>query len=463
MTTGNMTRTERLLSHSGGRVLLTVFLVAGISLVTTAPHLETADLRGRNVDLVQIYAEQFLVWASWGLLAWPALALAAWLIQSTRSPLAFLSIMVPASLVASYGFLQVDYIIHKPSKVEWDQWQEEWREARQARHASAMDDESGQVVGRGRPPEWARGMGRGPGGFRGDDGPRTPEQRTFERQRIRWRAMRAGMERPDLSFLHWRFRWIQNALIFWSILGLGGGLAAFLGLRRKERLTAELELRASELRGELTHAQLDTLKGQLQPHFLFNALHSVGGLIRAGEEQQALSTLATIGLLLRSTLDLGDQAEIRLADELQIAERYIGLERIRFGDRLRVEIDADDEFKQALIPTLLLLPLVENAVKYGITPQLDGGFLEIIVSREGKSLKLCVRDDGAGFPASLLSGASSENGHRSIGLENTRRRLQALYGDGQSLEAGNSAEGGAEVRISLPFHTETILHSESDG
>lgn len=454
MSESKVTRFEQLLGTARGRALLTLSLVAVVSLVTTAPHVETADLRGRDVDLVEIYFEQFLIWAAWGFVAWPMLAFASWLNRRTRSWLVFVLVLVPTSLLTSYGFLQLDYYVHKPSEAEVEEWREEWQRMRAQRR-----EESGSE--------------RGPGGRR-DDGPgrrgdprdrardeegardgRPPRpNRGMDRLWNRQRAMRAGMESPDLALMHWRFRWIENALIFWSLLGLGGGLAAFLGLRRKERLTAELELRSSELRGELAQANLDTLKGQLQPHFLFNALHSVGGLIRAGEQQLALKTLSAIGQLLRSTLDLDGTAEIRLEQELKIAASYVEIEQIRFGDRLRVEVDSSAELAGALIPTLLLLPLVENAVKYGVAPQTSGGSLAIRVRRDGESLELTVQDDGQGFPESILSGESSSAARRSIGLENTRARLHALYGASQSFELCNPEGGGALVRVSLPYHTE---------
>lgn len=457
MTSGQETRFERLLGSAGGRALLTVGLVVVASLVTTAPHVETADLRGRNVDLLEIYLEQLTIYGAWGALVWPLLWLSRKLAAHARSWLLFLLVMSPLSLATAYAFLELDYYVHKPTEEEVEEWRAEMRRQRDERRDLPRPADApplGAAIppppGQGAPPRPGPGPGRG--GRRGEPGGRTPEERSIERQSNRWRAMRAGMEGPDLSSLHWRFRWIQNGLIFWSLLGLGGGLASFLSLRRKERLTAELELRSSELRGELAQAHLDTLKGQLQPHFLFNALHSVGGLIRAEEPQLALRTLSAIGDLLRSTLDLDGTAEIRLEDELRIAERYIEIEKIRFGERLMVELEVPPELRGALIPTLLLLPLVENSVKYGISEQLAGGVIRITGRRAGEVLELVVSDDGPGFPVQVLEGSVRGGHHQCIGLENTRGRLEALYGNAQELELRNRPEGGAEVVITLPWH-----------
>jgi two-component sensor histidine kinase len=460
MTGARETRFERLLGSLGGRALLTVSLVIVVSLVTTAPHVETADLRGRNVDLFDIYLEQLTIYGAWGVLIWPLLWVARRLLS--RSMLLFLLAMAPLSLATAFAFLELDYYVHRPTEEEVEEWRQEMHRARDPlRLGGSPPDGSGSPPAG--PPGPPRQGGRpGRGGRWGDPGVRGAEERSIDRQSNRWRAMRAGMERPNLSVLHWRFRWIQNGLIFWSLLGLGGGLASFLGLRRKERLTAELELRSSELRGELAQAHLDTLKGQLQPHFLFNSLHSVGGLIRADEPQLALRTLSAIGELLRSTLDLDGTAEIRLADELQIAERYIEVEKIRFGDRLSFELDIEPELRDAFIPTLLLLPLVENAVKYGISEQLTGGVIRVAGRRLGEVLELVVSDDGPGFRSEVLADGAGSGPHQCIGLQNTRGRLEALYGNGQELELRNRPEGGAEIVVKLPWHEQpTDLGGES--
>jgi len=246
---------------------------------------------------------------------------------------------------------------------------------------------------------------------------------------------------------------MEGVLVYWVILALGGGLHSFLEMRRRERSTADLELRAARLDAQLSEMQVSTLRGQLHPHFLFNALHSVGGLIRAGEERLALRTLAAIGDLLRSTLDHGEDEKVLLRDEWRIAERYLEIEGIRLGERLRVSIEAEEGVQQALIPALLLLPLVENAVRHGVAPRTEGGSVRVNARREGEALVIEVSDDGPGFPGHVLAGETVPEGQglRGIGLRNSRERLRALYGEAQCFELSNAPDGGARVRVVLPF------------
>lgn len=457
MSTARATWLERQLGSARGRVLFSLGLAALVSLVTTAPHLETADLGGVEVDLSEIYLEQLGLWAAWTLGLWPLTLGARWLLRSTHSWLVLLAVLTPTSLVAALGMLHFEYELRRPSEEEVQAWVEEgreWRAERMANHRPPSDARP-----RGGPgPRRRDGLGppdlEGEGplfGIRPDDRPRGEEAKRRDAMGALWRARRARMERPNIDTPFWRRRWIQNTLLFWAVVGLGGGLMTFLELRRKERHAADLELRASQLREELSGAKLETLRGQLQPHFLFNSLHSIGGLIRCGEREAALKTLSALGQLLRSTLELGEKAEVSLEDELRIARLYTDVEHIRFGERLAVHFEVDSGLEGASIPTLLLLPLVENSVKYAIGPSMDGGTVWIEARRRGEMMALCVRDDGPGFPQTVLEGGSSRAARRSIGMENTRRRLRALYGDLQRFELSNPVDGGARVDIELPL------------
>jgi signal transduction histidine kinase len=207
------------------------------------------------------------------------------------------------------------------------------------------------------------------------------------------------------------------------------------------RLSTERTLRASALEAELARAQLLALQMQLRPHFLFNALHTIGSLIRTGEHQTALRTLAGLGDLLRALLRRENDAEVPVRAEVDFIELYLRIEQIRFQDRLRTRLSVDPSAMDALVPSLVLQPLVENAVRHGIEACEGGGELEIRIAREGASLRLEVTDSGAG-PTSDAQG---------IGLGNTRARLLRLYGDEHELVLSRREGGGTRARISIPF------------
>ena len=245
----------------------------------------------------------------------------------------------------------------------------------------------------------------------------------------------------------------RELLTYWLILGLGAGLRIYLKTRDEQRRAATAELRASQLDTELARAQIDSLRGQVHPHFLFNALHTIGGLIREDDQAAALRVLSAVGDLLRTTLDQGEAPEVPLSEELEVAERYLGIERIRFGDRLETSVEVEPAARAASVPALVLLPLVENAVRHGVEPRTGGGRVEIAARRSGGELVLEVRDDGPGYPREVLEGSGAElehDGRRRIGLANTRKRLRVLYGEEYGLTLSNPAEGGALARIRIP-------------
>lgn len=230
-----------------------------------------------------------------------------------------------------------------------------------------------------------------------------------------------------------------DILTYWAILG---AVHAFDYYDRFQ----ERELRTSRLEAQLARARLDALRMQLNPHFLFNALNAVSAQVRAGRGAVATSMLSGLGDLLRYVLDSEEDALVPLRQEMSILERYVEIERIRFSDRLTVELELPDELGEARVPSLLLQPLVENAVRHGISPREGPGRIEVSVARHGDRLSLTVRDDGVG-----IDGA---DGPRSgVGLANTRARLEGLFGTDYRLEMGRGGDGGTEVRIELPFRT----------
>ncbi len=235
-----------------------------------------------------------------------------------------------------------------------------------------------------------------------------------------------------------------DVLVYGSVVGVCQAITNFRKSRERERRAAELEAR-------LASAQLQALRMQINPHFLFNALNSIAALVyvnpRAADEM-----LGDLSELLRRSLDSMEEQEIPLARELEFIGAYLGIERRRFGERLRVEQRVPDELGKALVPALILQPLVENAIRHGIEPRRGPGLISIEAKQEENRLHLIVRDDGRGLPGGELSGSAG----RGIGLANTQARLRGLYGKDQSFSFGKAEPQGCRVDIHLPFHFEAI-------
>jgi len=195
-------------------------------------------------------------------------------------------------------------------------------------------------------------------------------------------------------------------------------------------------------RAMLTEARLDLLKAQLEPHFLFNTLHSIAELMHHDVEA-ADRMLTRLSELLRATLEWGGRQEIRVADELALVERYLDIERIRLGHRLTTRIDVDPAALDALVPVFVLQPIVENAVRHAIAPRKSGGTLAVKIRPEDGELKMEIEDDGPGFAADAIE---------RVGLRNTRARLRHFYG-ADRLYIDRGVLGGASVRLMLPFRT----------
>jgi two-component sensor histidine kinase len=242
-----------------------------------------------------------------------------------------------------------------------------------------------------------------------------------------------------------------DVLVYWSLVGVCQAITNFRKSQERERRAAELEAR-------LASAQLQALRMQINPHFLFNTLNSIAALVytnpRAADEM-----LGDLSELLRRSLDSMEEQEVPLAQELEFIGAYIRIEQKRFGERLRVEQNIPAELMTALVPALILQPLVENAIRHGIEPQRDPGRISIEAKHQGKHLHLIVRDDGKGLPAAD-SHNSGRRGSGGIGLANTQARLQGLYGTDQSFSFGRAEPQGCRVEIQLPFHLE-LAHVSS--
>ena len=225
-------------------------------------------------------------------------------------------------------------------------------------------------------------------------------------------------------------------LIYWALVAAVHALAYY-------RAGREGELRASQLEARLAHARLQLLKMQLHPHFLFNTLNAISELVHE-DPAAADRMIASLGELLRETLDAGSSDRVELTRELELLDRYVDIQRARFGDRLDVRVHVGEEARRALVPNLILQPLVENSIRHGLAKRLAAGRIEIRGTRRGPQLVLEVEDDGAG----LGDGATA---HEGVGLGNTRARLQELYGPDQTVEICNAETGGALVRIVIPW------------
>ncbi len=265
---------------------------------------------------------------------------------------------------------------------------------------------------------------------------------------IAWMALRASVEiwlnrsMEGVTFVAAFTRalvttFFYNLLIYWVIISVGYAFDYY-------RKFHERELRAADLEKRLTEARLQALQMQLNPHFLFNTLHAISSLMHQDVEA-ADKMLVRLSDLLRHALESTDTQEVTLREEIDFLTRYAQIEQTRFGERLKIEMNIAPETLDALVPNLVLQPLLENAVRHGTEPHARPGRIEVKAQRDGDTLRLEVRDNGGG----LANGKIVEG----VGLSNTRARLKQLYAGRQSFELANASSGGVAVRVTLPFHT----------
>ena len=231
-----------------------------------------------------------------------------------------------------------------------------------------------------------------------------------------------------------RFRFVNHFLVYLAVL--------VAGYAREYFIRDQLRVRhAALLQAQLADARLDALRMQLNPHFLFNTLHAVAALVDR-DPGGVRRMIARLSELLRLTMDADAEHEVPLRDELEFLRRYIEIMEIRFQGRLRIEVKADEETLPALVPRLILQPLVENAFEHGAARAMGEGLVTIAAQRRGGELVLTVLDPGPGVAE------ASEEG---VGLTNTRARLAELYGDAASFTLTSRPEGGAKAEMILPF------------
>jgi len=223
------------------------------------------------------------------------------------------------------------------------------------------------------------------------------------------------------------------------------------------RISQAEKLAAAELQTKLAQAQLENLRLQLQPHFLFNTLNTISSVMY--EDVRAADAMITqLSDMLRLTLHASRSHEIPLAEELEITRLYMELMQGRYESKLRVTYSIDESLKNSLVPQLILQPLLENSLRHGMRAGSAAMEISVAAHRENGSLILRVQDSGAGIGALGAAGVFG----RGLGLSNIRDRLEQLYGDGQQFSIVNRASGGAEVTLRVPLHTSTVIPQVSE-
>jgi len=212
----------------------------------------------------------------------------------------------------------------------------------------------------------------------------------------------------------------------------------------------ERELQTSQLEARLAQSRLQVLKMQLHPHFLFNTLNAISELTHR-DPDAADRMLTDLSDLLRMSFENLEVQEVSLQQELEFLKKYIEIEQMRFHDRLTVELAIAPETLDATVPNMILQPLVENAIKHGISPRASGGRIDIATARNNGHLEITVSDNGLGIPFHDTDGLNE-----GVGISNTRRRLKHLYGDKHRFEIASGSEHGVTVSLEIPFR-ESVL------
>ena len=238
------------------------------------------------------------------------------------------------------------------------------------------------------------------------------------------------------SIIGWQ---LWSWLIYWVIVG---GLLAY---RYYERYVSS-ELRLERLEHSYSEARLNALRMQLDPHFLFNALNTISSHVER-DPKLTRRMIEHLGDLLRMSLESKDRQEVPLIEEIAFLEHYLEIQKIRFGDQLRVVMDVGPDVRFAAVPAMVIQPLVENAIRHGISRRASGGTVTVRAVADGERLEIRVTDDGVGLPLGWTL-----EGSEGLGLSITRQRIAGIHPNGASrFEVRNRAESGTEVEISLPL------------
>lgn len=235
--------------------------------------------------------------------------------------------------------------------------------------------------------------------------------------------------------------------IYWAVLGIYQAVRYYQKARERELQTTQLEARLAQTR-------LQVLKFQLQPHFLFNTLNTISELVHKDAESADLM-ITNLSDLLRLSLEKLEVQEVPLHQELDFLQKYVEIEQMRFHDRLKIEINVAPETLDAVVPNMILQPLVENSIKHGIAPLSQGGTVKISAERRNGSLHMAVSDNGVGLDNVEISAIP-----QGVGLKNTRARLKHLYGSLHEFEMKPEENGGVKLNLTIPYQTTSVLKNE---
>ena len=264
-----------------------------------------------------------------------------------------------------------------------------------------------------------------------------------------------------------RLWFLDDLTVYFAVLAAGIARDIFARYRARHDETVRLTAQAAQLQAQLAEARLAVLSAQLNPHFLFNTLHAVSSLVER-DPRGVRRMIARLSELLRVTLEGTSEQEIPLSRELELLRLYLDIMQVRFQGRLSVDSQIDDDVMDALVPNLVLQPLVENAVMHGVAKVEGAGRIEIRARRAGDDVVITVRDNGPGIDAAIttdgngsLTSPRAAGGTGGVGLSNTRARLEQLYGSDQHLALRRAGQTGTVAEIVLPYHTGADLHAEA--
>jgi two-component system, LytTR family, sensor kinase len=248
--------------------------------------------------------------------------------------------------------------------------------------------------------------------------------------------------RPD-SFLRLFTSKFSNGILYYLILYVMVVLVGYM-LDSREQFARQQAERA-QLNEQLMKAQLDALRRQIEPHFLFNTLNTIASLVRERNNDAAVSMIVELSDFLRRVVNASDQQQVPLSEELAFTQKYLDIQKIRFADRLQFSVEVPVELLSARVPILILQPMVENAVKHGVAKRVQGGGIRIAAASANGTLMLTVFNDGPGLPS------SREDNHRGVGISNVNTRLKNLYGNSFEFHLRNCNPHGVEASLSLPL------------